>query len=173
MYKTVVDSLIAELQTGFNEALMSRLGEYGITAPEMQLRWSGDGVAFGKFESQDFGLSLLTGRLVLAITPAGTEYTGTTPGIKWSGIAHIGLNYKIRYSIRSGDEVAPDETELTWIAAAVEQATVDVLCQRTARQRLGMAVFPSCPTGPIPDRDLDGLSILVPIQTSFHVDQQF
>lgn len=178
-HKLVRDFIVQTMrddQYGFNTALAAALPFYGVT-DKIALDWNADStsVMYGILAGGDFAASKLKGRLTLAIAPGGSQYTGETRGIKWSGIVGLQLVFRILYSYRNGDETPPEDEQVLAIATAIEDALIDVF-QRPALlwpDQLIYAKPPDCPGGYQFEPQPDGCAVTIPMSIGLKVDATY
>lgn len=176
MYKLVSEPVLDCLKRSFNEELSDSLLWYGVKCGTIALDWGADNaLAYGPRTSEEFQTSTLTGRLALSISPDGTQYAPEALGVRWSGLVGIRLNFRVEYSFTNGDDTLPADTELFWIAAAIERAVIRIFTARDVKwpQDIGLAGKPSCPEAYEPIEIYDGSAILVSIPMAFHVVQKY
>ena len=170
-------AVLSDDETGFNAALREAMPFYGIKEA-IKIDWSPASTAllYARFASGDFELSTLKGRITLELAPSGSQWTGETRGMKWSGRIGIGLVFRVRYSYRDGDETPPADEYLISIAAAVEDAVIEVFQLPTINWGgLGVVYIkpPDCPEGYTLELLEDGSEVTVPLSVLFKIDVNY
>jgi hypothetical protein len=176
LVRDAVQTVMTE-DDGFNAALATALPFYGIT-DTIALDWlpASTSVLYARLGSTDFANSKLTGRLTLEIAPNGSQWTGETRGVKWSGRVGIRLVFRIRYSYRDNDDEPLADDAVTAIATAIEDAVIEVFQRQSIRWGdLGVvyAKPPDCPEGYVFDALEDGCEVTIPLSVGFKVDAEY
>lgn len=182
--QAAVLAVLADETAGFNRQLATALEEYGITEA-ISLSWSDrTKVTVGPAGSTDLESSYLTGRLVLRISPDGSQWSGETLGIKWSGRVFLRLVFDLNYACSRTDDIPLAADQVIAIAMAIEDTVIDVFQQRpTPAPLLGAeegdypgvvyAQPPDCPEGYQVTDEPDGTSVRIPIRIGFKVDATY
>jgi hypothetical protein len=174
LVRDAVTSLLSDSTYGLNVQLAALLTDYSIP-DAIRLEWENPSrLAYGRIGSADVHASDLTGKLTLNIQPDGSQWTGETKGIKWSGRIGVRLVFRIRYSLRETDsELGDDDDAVTAIATAIEDAVIEVF-QRTSIDWGALGVVyakpPDCPEGYLLTFLKDGVEQEIPISIGFTVD---
>jgi hypothetical protein len=171
LVRDAIEAVMRDDANGFNAKLAAALPDYGIT-DQIALDWGpgNTNVLYARLAGGDFQLSKLDGRLTLEVAPDGSQWTGETRGVKWSGIVGVRLIFRVTYSFRDGDTEPPEEDVVYSVATAIEDAVIEVFQQPTQLDpRLIYAKPPDCPEGYILTELEDGVEITLPISVGFKV----
>lgn len=172
-HKLVRDAVWRVMAADFNAALATELAFDDVTEV-IALDWSPQSttVATGAL---DFRTSKLTGRLSLAIMPAGSQFEGDSLGAKWSGKVREQLEFHIRYSYRDGDETIPEDSAATVLGESIESAVIEVFRREGIDWGPGLTYLPApdCPAGYQFEALSDGCAMTVPISVLFQVEADY
>lgn len=178
LVRDAVEALLAAEADGFNAQLATTLSEYGINAA-IALDWSspGAGVLRARIPEGRVNLTHLKGSLTLQFATEGSQWTGETRGIQWSGLIGLRMIFRLTYSLKNDKELlAEDEAEA--VAEAIEDTVIRIFQRRTgngfeAYPGLVYARPPDCPEGYTFDAQGTGYIVVIPMRVAFRIDAEY